>query len=118
MKTVVIKFPTSSQSYNYLYDLNAPIAVGDHVIVDSPYNGLCAVKVIEIKESGGTKYVVAKVDLTEYEEKQRKREEAKKVKAELDKRMKAMESTLKYQLLASIDPTAAELIEQLNRLEK
>ena len=117
MTTVQVRFATSSNLYDYIYDLSAPVKVGDNLVVDSPYSGLAIVKVVSIKETGGTKYVVAKIDLTEYEERQAKLAKVKKLRTELDKKMKSLESTLKYQMLANLDPEARVLIDELRKLE-
>lgn len=108
----------SGSYYSYLTDL--PLKPGDEVIVDSPSCGFVAVKVHailgELNDGKATKWIVQKIDPTQY----KARQEAERRKAVLVAKLKAIEKsveeTSRYHYLAAVSPEAAKLIEELKNL--
>lgn len=109
----------NSQRYSYLTDL--PLKIGDEVIVDSPSSGLVVVKVAsvlaEYPHNSATKWVVQKVDRSEYD----RREEDRRRKIVIETKLKAIEkeveASYKYKYLAAVSPEAAELIRELESIK-
>ena len=119
MKTIQVKFYVNPTAYSYMYDLDEPVVIGDTVVIDSPISGrLELVTVTGLEQvTGATKYIVDKVDTTQYKARIEKDKLILSIKKELDKRMKLVESKIKYQLLADMDADAALMIRELSRLE-
>lgn len=105
--------------YHYLTDL--PLKKGDEVIVDTPSGGLTVVKVAAVLADNSvtkaTKWVVQKVDRTEYD----RREEERRRKIVIETKLKAIEkeveASYKYKYLAAVSPEAAELIKELESIK-
>lgn len=119
MKTVIVQFINSysSQGYEYFYPDEWNLNVGDRVVVDSPSSGYVTAKVITFNQKGkASKWLVQKVDDTEYKARKAKEEERQKILKELDKIDKKVKEEQKYQYLANISPEAALLLNQLNRI--
>lgn len=119
MKTVIVQFINSysSQGYEYFYPDEWNLNVGDRVVVDSPSSGYVTAKVITFNQRGkASKWLVQKVDDTEYKARKAKEEERQKILKELDKIDKKVKEEQKYQYLANISPEAALLLNQLNRI--
>ena len=115
-KVVSVVFDNHSKSYDYNVDFEA--CVGDYVVVDSPMNGYVVVEVKSVKSisaAAATKWVVCKVDDSEYKARISKAKRAVEIKALLDKKLKEMEDVLKYEMLAK-DDFAASLIKELKTL--
>lgn len=72
--TIKVEFKQGSQQYTYKAKLSEGIKVEDRVIVDSPQDGLTVVKVVEVHLTPEIdlhakfdyKWIVHKVDLTDY----------------------------------------------------
>lgn len=121
---VAVRFKGSSNiycgsAYHYLTDL--PLKVGDEVIVDSPSQGLVVVSVsalfVDHSSTKATKWVVQKVDRSEYD----RREEERRRKIVIETKLKAIEkeveASYKYKYLAAVSPEAAELIKELESIK-
>ena len=122
MKIVGVKFMGVGQEYSYIFDLSNDVAVGDYVVVDSPYNGFVTAKVCSVKTSltGGkaTKYVVDYVDVSAHNARIEAQKRAEGIKKALAKKLKAFQEAQCYQLLAQSDQEAAQLIEELNQINR
>lgn len=91
------------------------IKVDDTVLCDT-VNGYGVAKVIEIiakDEYDGdvTKEIVCSVDFTNFEQRKKNREEAKKLKSEMDKKMKEMQELALYEVMAEKSPELKEMLE-------
>ena len=96
-----------------LFDEN--INVDDCVLCDTA-NGYGVAKVIDIiakDEYDGdvTKEIICRVDFTNFEQRKKNREEAKKLKIEMDKKMKEMQELALYEMMAKDCPELAEMLE-------
>ncbi|RWM27882.1 MAG: hypothetical protein EOR77_30655 [Mesorhizobium sp.] len=110
-------FHENSRKYHYFCPY--PVRVGDHVIVDSPYNGYTCVKVVEILPSGSikaTKNVIQVVDDTEYKAQAERKRRAAEIEAQLDRRAKEFSKIQFFKKLAEIDPVAKDLVDELEKL--
>jgi hypothetical protein len=120
MKTIQIKFRNNPQEYSYIYNLSSPVTIGDLVVVDSPITGRFElVEVSSLNQAvGATKFIAGSVDLTKYKNALETAKQVTTIKKELDKRLKLVADKLKYKMLADMDPTAADLMDQLAKLEE
>ena len=108
-----------SSEYSYLTDLD--LKVNDQVIVDSPRDGYVVVVVTKVsgplEGTKATKWIVQKVDDTEY----KRKEEARRKKAVIETKLRAiekqLESTMKFEYLAKMSPEAARLLEELREIQ-
>lgn len=112
MNTLKVKFPSTAQLYSYFTSDNS-IVVGDHVVVDTPREGLVVVEVKYVhfyEDEKAVKPIVCKVDVESYKANKAflaKKEEAKK---ELEVLMKEFKEAAMYDLLAARNPRARELL--------
>ena len=102
-----------------LFDKN--IEVDDLVLCDTA-NGYGVAKVIEIvpqDEYEGTtvtKEIICKVDFTDFEQRKANREKAKKLKSEMDKKLKDLQEIALYELMAEKSPELKEMLEAYKSL--
>lgn len=114
-KVVAVSFDNYGKTYDYNVDFE--VCKGEFVVVDSPSNGyvVVEVKVVKSISAAATKWVVCKVDDSQYRERLAKAKRATEIKGILDKKLKEMEEILKYELLAK-DSSVAALIKELKSL--
>jgi hypothetical protein len=97
------------------------ISVDEYVLCDTVH-GYSVGKVIEIinkDEYNGveiTKEIVCPVCFDCYEQRKKNREEAKKLKSEMDKKMKEMQELALYEMMAEKSPELKEMLEQYKTL--
>lgn len=105
--------------YYAIYNDGNTYTVGDKVIV----SGKCA-NVLEITNIFTPKEVtqnicaevICKVNISAYEERVRKRNKADKLKKEMDKIIKKMDESKKYELYAEENPELAEMLNEYKNL--
>lgn len=119
MKSVKIKFDDyASKTYSYLCP-DETVAVGDHVIVDSPSSGYVCVKVLEIVDgSVGSKEIVCKVDDSAYLARKELVKEREKIIKDLTAIDKKAKDEQRFAYLATLDPSAASLLARLKEIDK
>lgn len=97
------------------------IGVDDYVLCDTS-NGYNVAKVTEIisKENyegaDVTKEIICGVDFSSFEQRKENREKAKKLKTEMDKKVKEMQEVTLYEMMAKSNPALAEMLEQYKAL--
>lgn len=96
------------------------IKVDDYVLCDTAY-GYSVGKVVDIVnkdeyEGDVTKEIICFVDFTDFEQRKKNREEAKKLKSEMDKKMKEMQELALYEMMAEKSPELKEMLEQYKGL--
>ncbi|MBN9547311.1 MAG: hypothetical protein J0H31_00055, partial [Alphaproteobacteria bacterium] len=95
-----------NRSKKYHYFCPYPVAVGDHVIVDSPYGGYTCVKVVDILPNGSvkaTKRVIQVVDDTDYKAAAQREQRMAEIDALLTKRAKDFSRIQFFKKLAEMD---------------
>lgn len=109
--------------YHYaLYDDN--IKAGDKVLVTGAMSGtpLKVENVISPEESHDsftkdiTAEVMCKVDLSDYNKRVESRKAVEELKKEMDKEIKKMDETRKYEMYAEMNPALAEMLDRLKEL--
>jgi hypothetical protein len=121
MKSVTVRFdPTfSSKDYHYLCPYDGVIA-GDKVIVDSPTNGYVVVLVVAVMEGehpSATKRIVSIVDDEDYKRYQVNKKREAEIRKELEGIQKKVIGDKVFEHLAKLDPRAAELVKELQKLD-
>lgn len=97
------------------------ITVDDFVLCDTAH-GYSVGKIVEIinkEDYDGcdvTKEIICFVDFTDFEQRKKNREEAKKLKSEMDKKMKEMQELALYEMMAEKSPELKEMLEQYKGL--
>lgn len=111
--------------YFAIYEDGTKYAVGDTVYVSG--NG--SDRIVTIKDfvtpdfieenipKGITAEVICKINTAAYEYRVMQREEAAKLRKEMDKVIKEMDETKKYEMYAAENPALRELLERYNELE-
>ena len=115
-KKVAVIEMSGTNYYYALYDEN--INVGDTVLVSGAANGkLLTVKEILATKDAVEKYnknitaeVMCKVDLSAYNARVKNREEAEKIRKEMDKKIAEMDEMNKYVMYAERSPELMEML--------
>lgn len=109
--------------YHYaLYDEN--IKAGDTVLVTGNMSRtpLTVENVISVEEArimftkDITAEVMCKVDLSDYNKRVESRKEVEKLKKEMDKEIKKMDETRKYEMYADMNPVLADMLDRLKEI--
>jgi hypothetical protein len=102
-----------------LFDDN--IKIDDLVLCDTA-NGYGVAKVTDIlpqdeyEGTSVTKEIICKVDFTDFEQRKTNREKAKKLKSEMDKKLKDLQEIALYELMAEKSPELKEMLEAYKSL--
>ena len=116
-KTASIQFLDGTNHgtlYTYaLYDEG--IVADDLVVVKTGHHGLALAKVVEVSPeiAAPVKYgrqIAAKVDLSAYEARVQRAKRLSKLKQEMDAKVKELQSTALYELLAEKDPALGAML--------
>lgn len=106
--------------YHYaIYDDGNTYKVGDKVIVSGRCGDVLEIINILSPEEVITNIcaeVICKVDTTAYDERVENREKADKLKKEMDKMIKAMDESKKYEMYAEESPELAEMLNEYKSL--
>ena len=105
--------------YYAIYDDGNTYKVGDKVIVSGRCGDVLEIINILSPEEVITNIcaeVICKVDTTAYDERVENREKADKLKKEMDKMIKAMDESKKYEMYAEESPELAEMLNEYKSL--
>ena len=100
---------------------NDELEVDDCVLCDTR-NGYSVGKIVEIiskDEYNGveiTKEIICYVDFSDFEQRKKNREEAKKLKSEMDKKMKEMQELALYEMMAEKSPELKAMLDNYKAL--
>ena len=103
-----------------LYDDN--IEVNDIVVVQSGHHGIGIARVVRIdgEDAAGLvqddREVIAKVDFTAFNERKEKAAKMEKLKKEMDRKVKELQSFAIYEMLAEKDPSLKEMLDEFKSL--
>lgn len=118
----------TSKEYHYaLYDRG--IGVGDYVVVKSARHGMGIATIIDIIPDdlvtntmrdycNEGREVVSMFDMSAYEERVEKRKQAKKLKEDMNKKMKEMQELAMFELMAEKNPELKEMLDTYKELTK
>ena len=106
MQIVLVKFSEgySDKLYNYMYE-GVALQSNDHVVVDSPYGGYKVAVVASVTDdpvanSKATKWIVCKVDDTEYKERAQRQARKLELEKALRKSMEKALSKMQFEQMA------------------
>lgn len=114
----------TNHNMQYSYALYDPtICVSDIVVVKTGHHGFALAKVIEIAPESVTavqfgREIVSKVDFSAYTARQEKAKQLKELKQKMDAKVKVLQSTALYELLAEKDPELASMLTAYKELTK
>lgn len=109
----------SSHYYYAIYNDGKTYKVGDHVIVSGRCRDILEITDILAPEEITTNVyaeVICKVDTTAYNKRIENRKKADKLKKEMDKMIKAMDESKKYEMYAEESPELAEMLNEYKSL--
>lgn len=111
---------SGSTGYAYLCDIPG-VAVGDHVVVDTPSNGLTIAKVAQVGDTvdsvaKANKWVVDKVDVSAHKARLARIERKKLLEAQLEQALAEELRKDRYARLAQADAGLAALVAEYNQL--
>lgn len=108
--------------YSYaLYD--SDIQAGDIVVVKTGHHGFALAEVVEVapETASAVQYgreIVSKVDFTAYNERKATRAKLKKLKQQMDAKVKELQATALYEMLAEKDPELSALLADYKAITK
>lgn len=110
-----------NQDKEYFYALFDDYCVGDLVVVQTGHHGLA---LAEISSIGGTekervkcsREIITRVDTSAFEDRQAKRKALTQLKKDMDKKVKELQETALYELLAEKDPALATMLGEYKKL--
>lgn len=113
----------SNKDKEYFYALFEDYNVGDLVVVQTGHHGLA---LAEISSLGWTdkervkcsREIISRVDMNAFYNRQEKRKALAQLKKDMDKKVKELQETALYELLAQSDPTLADMLEQYKSLTR
>lgn len=125
-KVAGIRFLEGSNTDNiYAYALyDNEIKEDDIVVVQSGHHGLGIAKVACIDEDASPnevqcgREIIAKVDFTAFNERKEKAAKLAKIKKEMDKKVKELQSIALYEMLADKDPALREMLDEFKALSE
>lgn len=109
----------NSNYYYAIYDDGNIYKVGDQIIVSGRCGNVLEITNILAPEEVTTDIcaeVICKVNITAYDERVKNRKKAEKLKKEMDKMIKAMDESKKYEMYAEENPELAEMLNEYKSL--
>jgi hypothetical protein len=111
----------SNKDKEYFYALFDEYYVGDLVVVQTGHHGLA---LAEISSIGWTdkervkcsREIITRVDMEQFYQRQKKRKALAQLKKDMDKKVKELQETALYELLAEKDPALASMLAEYKQL--
>ena len=114
--TAYVEFNPCGKEYAYKTDLD--LKQGDLVVVKVKFE-FKLVEVTKVEEKvnpKATAWIVDKVNLESFEQRQKEEERKKEIKEQLNEAKKKMDELLVYKMLADTDPEMKKLLDELKSL--
>jgi hypothetical protein len=111
----------SNGDKEYFYALFDEYYVGDLVVVQTGHHGLALAEISSIGLASKEKVkcsreIITRVDMGSFYERQEKRKALAQLKRDMDKKVKELQETALYELLAEKDPALALMLAQYKQL--
>lgn len=111
----------TNKDKEYYYALFDEYSVGDLVVVQTGHHGLSLAEISSIDCEGKNKVqcsreIICRVDMSAYNNRVAQRNALAKLKKDMDKKVKELQETAIYELLAEKDPALAAMLEQYKQL--
>ena len=121
-KTARIRFLNgTNQNKTYEYALYDDFKAGDTVVVQTGHHGKTVAVIDEVIDQhpinvAYNREVICLVDMTAYEERQRRVQRMRELKAQMDDRVRQLRNIAIYEMMATRDSTMRELLDEFNAL--
>lgn len=111
----------SNKDKEYFYAMFEEFFVGDIVVVQTGHHGLALAEISSIDYEGKEKVkcsreIITRVDMTAFGARQEKRKALAQLKADMDKKVKELQETALYELLAEKDSALAAMLAEYKQL--
>lgn len=111
----------NNKDKEYYYAMFGYYNIGDLVVVQTGHHGLALAEISSVDSSGKNRVqcsreIVTRVDMSEFLARQEKRKALAELKKDMDKKVKELQETALYELLAEKDPALAAMLEQYKML--
>lgn len=111
----------SNRDKEYFYALFDEYYVGDLVVVQTGHHGLALAEISSIgceskEKVKCSREIITRVDMESFYERQEKRKALAQLKRDMDKKVKELQETALYELLAEKDPALALMLAQYKQL--
>jgi hypothetical protein len=109
----------NSEYYYALYDDD--IGIGDYVVVHTGHHGMSIAEVVNIDKDKPDRVlygreVIDKIDLDKYNERKEKAAKIKELKNKMETRVRDLQKTVIYEILAEKDPELKSMLDEMKRL--
>lgn len=111
----------TNKDKEYFYALFDEYDVGDLVVVQTGHHGLALAEISSVGWSDKervkcSREIITRVDMTAFFQRQEKRKALTRLKKDMDKKVKELQETALYELLAEKDPTLADMLAKYKQL--
>lgn len=111
----------TNKDKEYFYALFDEYYVGDLVVVQTGHHGLALAEITSVgwtdkERVKCSREIIARVDMEAFYARQEKRKVLAQLKKDMDKKVKELQETALYELLAEKDSTLASMLEEYKRL--
>lgn len=111
----------SNQDKVYYYAMFEEYLIGDTVVVQTGHHGLALAEIVSVQDGGKDKVkcsreIVARVNMDAFYDRQAKRKVLAKLKTDMDKKVKELQETALYEMLAEKDPALASMLAEYKQL--
>ena len=111
----------NNKDKEYYYAMFDYYDIGDLVVVQTGHHGLALAEISSVDCSGKNRVqcsreIVTRVDMNDFNTRRAKRKELAELKKNMDKKVKELQETALYELLAEKDPALAGMLEHYKRL--
>ena len=105
----------------YFYALFDEYCVGDLVVVQTGHHGLALAEIVSVGWDDKNKVkcsreIVTRVDMSNFYDRQEKRKALAQLKKDMDKKVKELQETALYEMLAEKDPELAAMLAMYKQL--
>ena len=111
----------SNKDKEYFYALFEEYNVGDLVVVQTGHHGLALAEISSV-DCGDknrvkcSREIITRVDMEAFYQRQEKRKALAQLKKDMDKKVKELQETALYELLAEKDPALAAMLAEYKQL--
>ena len=120
-KIVKVKFSIgySDREYNYKSPEDLDITKGDYITVVTPHDVMPKTAVVtdsNVRHGSATKWIVGKIDMTEYNARLEKEKRIEELEKALEEKVKAVQKVKLYETLSDTDDEFKELLKEFKEL--
>ena len=111
----------NNKDKEYFYALFEEFCVGDLVVVQTGHHGLALAEIVSLgwtdkERVKCSREIVSRVDMKAFCDRQEKRKAMAQLKKDMDKKVKELQETALYEMLAEKDPALAAMLAEYKQL--